>query len=606
MPIQSDGLPSTPISTMSRRNKIFFLLVVPLFLYVVLLPVIPLTEPDESRYSDIPSLMNHSGDYVTPRLNHVVYLEKPPLAYWATALFFKVFGESEFSSRLFSGLCAWGCVLLVYAMGARLYNEKTGLYSAAVLSTFLYHFILGRLNLLDVPLAFFVSLGLWAGFLYFDRGARRKPRTSVRGQGAQFENSTLPGSPALRGGELHSGGRTKKWIYLLYFSSALAFLTKGLVGILFPFGILAIWLASQRRWRDLLRFFNIPGILLFLATAAPWVILVQKANPGFLRYFFIRQHVLRYTTDAYGHVNMLYYLPILILGTVPWLAFFIEVLWKSPSRRLILGTVRQPFLLTWTLFIFVFFSISSSKMATYIVPVFLPVAVLFGRGFRIHEDEKIFPGKGAIRGFLQRLPVLIQSVLFVVALCLPPFLKEYAVPLREWWPLLVLPVLTLVLILFLPGRIYAKSRKDWFPALTLLTALFLGSLVFPLARYLAPHKSSLPVARAVREFVPAGQELYQYRIYLRGINFYCKTRTPIVGRPDEIATGRDLLPPEEKARYFLSVDKFFQTCNEKDQVYCITKGEDKFEQLKMRLPHLKVIWRNSAFYLLELRSRPSG
>jgi len=67
----------------------------------------PLMEPDEARYSDIASLMNRTGDYITPHLNHVVYLEKPPLCYWATALSFKIFGENEFSSRLFAALCAW-------------------------------------------------------------------------------------------------------------------------------------------------------------------------------------------------------------------------------------------------------------------------------------------------------------------------------------------------------------------------------------------------------------------------------------------------------------------------------------------------------------------
>ncbi|MDZ4247384.1 MAG: glycosyltransferase family 39 protein, partial [Dehalococcoidia bacterium] len=96
-------------------GKLLILFIMPLFLYVGLLPVMPLMEPDEGRYSAIPSSMNKSGDYITPRLKEAVYIEKPPLAYWATALSFKIFGENEFSSRLFAGLCAWGCILLVYS-----------------------------------------------------------------------------------------------------------------------------------------------------------------------------------------------------------------------------------------------------------------------------------------------------------------------------------------------------------------------------------------------------------------------------------------------------------------------------------------------------------
>ncbi|MFH1562102.1 MAG: hypothetical protein ABIF11_01595 [Nitrospirota bacterium] len=85
-------------------NKKIILFIVPLILYVSLLSFTPLMEPDEARYSAIPSFMNMSGDYLTPHLKHVVYLEKPPLCYWTTALFFKIFGENEFSSRLFVAL----------------------------------------------------------------------------------------------------------------------------------------------------------------------------------------------------------------------------------------------------------------------------------------------------------------------------------------------------------------------------------------------------------------------------------------------------------------------------------------------------------------------
>jgi hypothetical protein len=518
-------------SIIPTKRKILFLLVIPLLLYMMLLPVIPLTEPDEARYSDIPSLMNHSGDYVTPRLNHVVYLEKPPLAYWATAFFFKVLGESEFTSRLFSGLCAWGCILLVYAMGVFLYDEKTGLYSAAVLSTFLYPFILGRLNLLDMPLTFLVGLAIWAGFRFFAGNCQRR-----------------------------------RWIYLFYFSSALAFLTKGLVGILLPFAITGIWLATQKRWRDMLKLIDLPGIGLFLAVTSPWIILVQKANSNFLHYFFISQHFLRYTTDAHGRVTMFYYLPVIVLGTVPWLSFFIPILWRSTQRALILQTFKHSLLLSWMIFILVFFSISSSKMPTYISPVFLPVAIVFGRAFKLYEEEETSSEKGECRGFLRQLPMVIQSLIFLVLLLLPPFLKEYPVPLGEWWPWVTLPILVLMLTVFLTDLAHKRWRRSWFLTLYLLSAIFLGSIVFPLSRYLTPHKSSLPVAQAIKEFIPAGEELYQYRIYLRGINFYCKIRTPIVGRPDEIATGRDLLPPAEKAYYFLSVDKFYHVLREKGEL----------------------------------------
>ena len=175
-----------------KRRKLLFLFVFPLFLYVIMASFMPLLEPDESRYSDIPSLMNQTGDYVTPRLHHVVYLEKPPLVYWATALIYQIFGESNFSSRLFVALCSWGCIILVYFMGARFRDNKTGLYAAGILSTFLFHFLIGKIQILDMPLTFFVCLSIWSAYLYFADGKHRRG-----------------------------------WIYLAYIAAALAFLTKG-------------------------------------------------------------------------------------------------------------------------------------------------------------------------------------------------------------------------------------------------------------------------------------------------------------------------------------------------------------------------------------------
>ena len=103
------------------------LLLVPALLYFATLSAYPLLDPDETRYSDIPSAMNRTGDYVTPRLNHIVYLEKPPLVYWANAISFRLLGENEFSARLFSALCVWGCILIAYLFGRRAYSERAGL-----------------------------------------------------------------------------------------------------------------------------------------------------------------------------------------------------------------------------------------------------------------------------------------------------------------------------------------------------------------------------------------------------------------------------------------------------------------------------------------------
>jgi 4-amino-4-deoxy-L-arabinose transferase-like glycosyltransferase len=554
------------------KSKLFFLFIVPLFLYLALLPVMPLMEPDEARYSDIPSLMNRTGDYVTPHLNHVVYLEKPPLSYWATALSYKVFGESEFSSRLFPALSAWGCILLVYFMGRFFHDDKTGVFSAGVLTTFLFFSILGRINILDIPLTFFVCLATWAGYRY-----------------------------------LAGDDRKKGWLYLFYLSGALAFLTKGLIGIVFPFAIIILWLIICRRWRDVLRILSPVGIVIFLVITCPWMILVQKANKDFFWFFFVREHFLRYTTALHNRAgSLLYYVPCIVFGTLPWSAFLVKALKGGGGERApFYKRDDERFLLIWVIFIFLFFSFSSSKLIPYIAPVFLPIALLLGHLFRRYEDWESGRGKGMYGNFLYHVPVLLQALLFIAVLLLSPFLIEIKLHgsnafthSGRWWGLISLAILFQVMITFLPDLVRRIWKRGWFLTVYTLSALFLGSLVFPLAQFLTPYRSAYPVTQAIKAFVPANQSLYQYRISVYGIDFYNKIRTPIVGRLGELRFGMEQLPPVERSRYFLSPQDFFRLCKEKGDIYCVTQGKGKVEELKKNVPNLEVLWDNGTFYLL--------
>jgi 4-amino-4-deoxy-L-arabinose transferase-like glycosyltransferase len=556
------------------KGKIFFLFVIPLFLYIAPLPVMSLIEPDEARYSDIPSLMNRTGDYITPRLNHVVYLEKPPLCYWATALFFRIFGENEFSSRLFTALCAWGCIFLVYRIGAFFHDEKTGLYSAGVLSTFAYHFILGKINILDMPLTFFVCLAMWAGYRFCSEDCRKKG-----------------------------------WLYLFYVSSALAFLTKGLIGIIFPFAITILWLLVSKRWREVLKLFSPVGMILFLLISCPWIILVQRANKDFLWFFFIHEHFLRYSTPIHSrHQDLLFYALVVVFGTIPWSAFLLKALKEGKDKKTpLFKPTERHFLLIWIFFIYIFFYASSSKLASYIAPIFLPIAIFYGRLFVLYEDREIDSGKGRGKRFLYDLPIILQSLFFITALLLTSSMKT--LNLGKWgnlhiqnaWGLIGLPILFQVTILFLPTLVMHKWRRGWFLTTSILSALFLVSLYFPAARLLTQDRSAYPVSKAVRALLPPGQELLQYRLPLYGIDFYNKIRTPIVGRNfGELEFGLNQLPADERSHYYLSYEGFRQYYEEKGDVYCVTRCR-YLEELKEQFPIVEVLWKNKEFCLLRLR-----
>lgn len=560
-------------------SKIFILLVVPL-LSIVLLSVTPLIEPDEARYSNIPSLMNRTGDYVTPRLDHLVYLEKPPLSYWATALSFKIFGESEFSSRLFAALCAWGCLLLVYKMGTFFQDERTGLYSAAVLSTSLCFFFFGRMNLLDTPLTLFVCLATWAGYRFYV-----------------------------------GSGHRKGWLYLLYFASGLAFLTKGLIGVIFPFVIILAWLSFCRRWRDILRLLSPVGIIIFLAISCPWVILAQKANKDFLWFFFIREHFLRYTSTLHGRQGIfLYYIPVILFGTLPWSAFLWQFIREGIRNRLFLFKKGDNcFLAIWISFIFLFFSLSSSKLIPYILPIFLPIAVFIGRLFTYVEDRNLHQPEGNAKKFLHPLPALLLFLFFVLPLLIPPFLENrqlgkalMIMHIDHWWGWILVPILFQFMAIFLPNRVERRWRRGGFLTFYTLSALYWAALVFPFSQFLTPYKSAYPVAQAIKNFLPADQELFQFRTSLYGIDFYNKVRTHRVDASGELRFGIDKLSPDERSHYFLSSDQFFRLCKENRTIYCITQRQENIAELKKKVYKVELIWGNGRFYLLRLQNHDAS
>lgn len=553
---------------MKKRYILFF---IPLILYLLILGVMPQMEPDEARYSIIPSEMNATGNYVTPHIKHTIYLEKPPLAYWMTAISFKILGENDFSARLFTGLCAWGCILLTFFIGRHFRDEKTGLYAAAVLSISVFSFVLGRINILDMPLTFFLCLSIWMGYLFLTTGKQR-------------------------------------YLYLTYLSCGLAFLTKGLIGVVLPAAILVLWLLWTKQWRQILKLISPFGIIVFLLVVCPWLYLAQKENSDFLWFFFVREHLLRFTTKMHGKTEPFYYfLPIILGGTLPWSVFLLRA-WKSVAwKEWLFKKDENKFLAVWFLFIFLFYSVSSSKLAPYIAPVFLPLALFAGNIFRNYEERLDEPS--LIQRRIYRIAVCVQSIIVIIVLLLPPVLKQYSDPAKGlvvmtsdgWWLYMLPTFLAAVLLMFLPEWMVRKTGKNWFLTIYLTCAVFLAGIVFPVNDFLYPYRSALTAKEAIARHVPKDHLLYQYRENFYGIDFYNKIRTAIVEDFGELGEGIAKMPEAEKKKYFLSRDEFFDKIAREKEIYCITQHYSKLKELQEKCSNIEMLWDNGAFYLIRIK-----
>ena len=218
----------------------------------------PLFNSDEGRYAEIPREMLHSGDWVIPHLNGLAYIEKPPLQYWATALSFRVLGESAFSARLYGALTAFGTVALVWLFTARIRGAEGGWRAAAVLSGMLIFVALSQLLTLDMSLTFYMTLSL-VGFLLAQHAAG----------GASSGSARAP----------------RAWMLLAWTGAALGVLTKGVVAAAIPAAVLILYSLVTRDFAPWRRLSWQWGLPLFLVVTVPWHWLAALRLPDFLQFF---------------------------------------------------------------------------------------------------------------------------------------------------------------------------------------------------------------------------------------------------------------------------------------------------------------------------------
>jgi 4-amino-4-deoxy-L-arabinose transferase-like glycosyltransferase len=523
----------------------------------------PLSVPDEGRYVEIPREMVASGNYLTPRLNGVKYFEKPVLFYWLEALSIKLFGLNEFTLRLWPALFAlFGCLAVAVA-GARLFGRMSGLLSAVVLATSLLYYGMSRAIILDMPVSILLTLAL----LSFLVGTHEVPGPKRR---------------------LHLWG--------FYAFSALAVLTKGLIGIVIPAMVIGSWIFLLGEWRMLKTLYLPSGLALFLLIAAPWHIMVGMANPEFFHFYFIHEHFQRFLTRVHGRYKPFwYFIPIVLLGLFPWSAFLLQAIKHSvPSSWRERHEHRDAlFLMLWAGLVFLFFSASSSKLVPYILPVFPPLALLIGRYFAAAWDSRDFPGLRA--GYTT---VLIASLLLAAAFLGLPY----------YWPvpaeahILGVYGYTIAFTLAIGGAVAWVLKRyrglGWaFIALTMTSVLFLTQVNAAAPR--VDTKSVKQLAIALKARLKPGDEVASYHEYYQDLPVYLEKRITVVDWGGELNFGNSV---EDTSAWMTDGATFWKRWQGPATMYVLTPIKD-YEALKRSEPGLPLfpIARNSRNIVLSNR-----
>lgn len=487
------------------------------FLFLYGLGSAPLIDPDEGRYAEIPREMLEQGDFITPTLNYVKYFYKPPLLYWVNAGSMAVFGQNEFAARLPSALSGLLTVLLTYLAGRQLFNRRTALVGALILGSCAAFLLQSRIILTDMLLTLCLSGALFSFLL------------AVR--------STAP--------------HTAKLLFRLFFiCCGLAVLTKGLIGIVLPGGIIFWYLLLSGRWSIMGTIPWFSGLTLFSLVTVPWFVLVSQANPEFPHFFFIQEHFQRYTSTIHKRSQPFwFFVPILWLTMLPWSFFLPGSLaraWRERQEQR--GTLL--FLFLWPVVIILFFSLSSSKLIPYILPIFPPLALLVA-----HRLSGLWhlrkPDYRTAQLLLAGVLLLLGIALAVIPLLewLPPLLHKSGRTGRDLATMLTGPdpLLTLRQTV-VPGGLLAffgllllltvKTRSNLLLIGILCCFGILLDLLLPwgFARYGAEQLSARPLAYAALQH--AGPEIMLAQSAPRqGMNFYTGKRLVTVGDADELTFG---------------------------------------------------------------------
>jgi len=369
-----------------------------LAIYVASMFTPPLLDDVDTVHAEAAREMLLRHDWVTLYTNGFRYLEKAPLMYWELAISYKLFGISDWSTRLPLILGVLALVLVTYALGRFAFGERGGFYAGLALVTSVGTFIFTRFLIPDVLVALWLTLG----YYFFLRSLEESPPSP----------RTCWGFAA---------------------TCALNVLTKGLIGLVFPAGAIGLYLLLTGNLRHIWKLRLVSSTVIFLVLAAPWHILAAIRNPpqgqaqGFFWFYFINEHVMRFLNKrvppGYDTVPLLLFWILLALWLIPWAVFLPQALREVPLRvtRIRNGMDHRQrsnlLFALWALVILVFFSFST-RQEYYTIPA-LPAIALLAGGWLQREESTKRDSTEHRAGLISSTVLLVVGILaFVVGMVL--------------------------------------------------------------------------------------------------------------------------------------------------------------------------------------------
>lgn len=496
-----------------------------LVLYAAYNAALPITDPVESNYALTAKEMLTAGDWLSPRIYGQYWYDKPVLIYWLIMLSYKMWGVTEFAARLPGAVCGALSVAAAYWFGRRMYDARTGLYSALVLATSLEFWVVAHLVITDMALFLFSALSMACFYLAWHDADWR-------------------------------------WATAAYALAGLAVLTKGPVGLVLPGITVIAFVIIAGRWRQWQRLYLWPGLAVFLLVAGPWYFFMYQAHGrDFVDVFLGVHNYLRATVAEHPKDNVIYYYLVLFpLSLLPWTGTFLQALWRRDFLRR--DATLGLYLLVWLVAILVFYTAMATKYPTYVFPALFPAAIMMGCRLAAAKDRR--------RTWLW---LVVPAVLW----CIGVAAAALRLPQAGGRGAMVVALVSLAVVVLLL-TLYWRGPRSVLPSyltggMVVLNLVLLAFLAVPLA-----HARS---AKDISSYIPAAATVGSYGDYSTSAVFYSgaaivrlEDRVENVS-PTALSWGEKYTMPTE------SVTQFMARTENQGDVYIMAKLADqsKFRNL---------------------------
>ncbi|MBN2580456.1 MAG: glycosyltransferase family 39 protein [Pirellulales bacterium] len=555
----------------SPRRHILWILLAAGTIFFTHLGATALWDEDEPWYASTAREMYQRGDWVVPMFNGELFPEKPPLMFWTMIAGFEIFGVNELGARFFSAVFGTLTAVMVYFVGRRMFSPRVGLWAGLITASTLIFTVSARAATVDAALTFVTTGMLWC-FV----------ELMIRGRGSEVGN---PGEspPAAQCAMCNLQlPICNYWLWIaLYAFLGLAILGKGPIGIL-PAASIGLFLMivhhrhnvgevpeGAKTWRGRLRRFvqflspgnflrslwtmrPLTGMVVVLIVALPWHVLVGLRTDGvWLKEFFMQFNLRPFTQPILSHAGPFWYhVPAVLIGFFPWSIFLgptaVDVVRKVKNRAGPIATRDGLILLlSWFAVPFVFWSICSTKLPHYLLPVYPALALLTG----VFLEDWITEPACVARGWLRAawLSAVLVGLVILVAI---PIATHFYTPGEEW-----LGVIGLILIIGGGWSWWLSEHRQPLRAVSvyavtsavLLTALF-GFAALRIDRY----QNARPLIAAIRRDNSGPAALCTYQFLRRSTIFYAEQRVFVCEKPEQLQAALD----SAGRAYIITLDKY--------------------------------------------------